>query len=144
MSLSLFATIRVKNEAKGVITNVDGTFKIPMRFKTLGDVLEISCLGYSTKDILIEEMAEGQGNIIFLRPSSFELTEAVVSANIEKLRTKQIIRIAINSIPQNYPLDKFALIGYYRDYQIKNSKYTNLSEASQRRYWIKVLIKRMS
>ncbi len=124
-----FATIRVKNKAKGVITNVDGTFKIPLRFKTIGEVLEISCLGFITKDILIKDMVEGQGNNIVLKPSAFELSEAVVSANIKKLSAQQIVRIAVNSIPQNYPIDRFGVIGYYRDYQVKNRNYTNLSEA---------------
>lgn len=124
-----FATIRFKDRALGVISNVDGTFKIPLRSKTLGDIIEISCMGYETKEILIQDLIEGQSNIIVLKPGAFELTEAVVSANIKNLSAKQIVKIAVNSIPQNFPSNKFNLVGYYRDYQIKNKEYTNLNEA---------------
>ncbi len=45
------------------------------------------------------------------------------------MSAQQIVKIAVNSIPQNYPIQHFGLVGYYRDYQVKNSKYTNLNEA---------------
>lgn len=124
-----FASIKIKDKALGVITNIDGTFKIPLRYKALGEVIEISCMGYLSKEILIEKLSEDQGNIIVLRPDGFKLNEVVVSANIEKISAKQIVRIAVNSIPQNYPVEDFNIIGYYRDYQVKNGNYTNLSEA---------------
>jgi len=41
-----FATIRIKNKSKGVISNFDGGFKIPIEFQKIGDTLEISSLGY--------------------------------------------------------------------------------------------------
>ncbi|WP_282159738.1 carboxypeptidase-like regulatory domain-containing protein [Ulvibacterium marinum] len=124
-----FASIRVKDKALGVITNIDGTFKIPLRFKALGDVLEISCMGYVTKEVLMEDLTEGQSNIIVLQPGGFQLSEAVVSAKIRGLTAKQIVKIAVNSIPQNYPSENFEIVGYYRDYQVKNGNYINLNEA---------------
>jgi hypothetical protein len=124
-----FATIRIKGKALGVISNVDGTFKFPKRFKDLGEVLEISCLGFESKELEIKDFIDSQSNIIILKPGAFELTEAVVSAKIEKLSAKQIVKIAVNSISQNYPPNDFSLAGYYRDYQVKNSAYTNLNEA---------------
>lgn len=124
-----FASIRIKDQALGVISNIDGTFKIPSRYKVIGEVLAISCLGYETQEIDMQDLDEAQSNIVILMPSAFELQEAVVSANIKKLSAKQIVRIAIQSIPQNYPQNKFGLVGYYRDYQVKNASYTNLSEA---------------
>ncbi len=123
-----FGSIRVKGAALGVISNIDGTFKIPLRYKTLGEVIEISCMGYKSVEILIQDLLEGQSNIIILRPSTFELKEAVVSANIKRLSAQQIVKIAINSIPQNYPQNNFGLIGYYRDYQVKDAEYFNLNE----------------
>lgn len=124
-----FATIKIKDKALGVISNIDGTFKIPWRYIELSEVLEISCMGYLTKELHIQDLNASEGNIIILKPGAFELKEAVVSANIKKLSAEQIVRIAVNSIPQNYPDNKFALVGYYRDYQIKNENYINLNEA---------------
>lgn len=124
-----FASIRIKDKALGVITNIDGTFKIPLRFKTLGDVLEISCMGYMTKELMIRDLAEGQSNVIVLQPGGFELSEAVVSAKIRGLTAEQIVRFAVKGIPQNYPSEHFEIVGYYRDYQVKNGNYVNLNEA---------------
>lgn len=124
-----FATIKIKNKALGVISNIDGTFKIPLRFKALGEVLEISCLGYRSREISMDRLSEDQSNIIVLEPGNLELDEATVSANIKKLSARQIVKIAVNSIPQNFPRNAFSLVGYYRDYQVKNEAYSNLNEA---------------
>lgn len=124
-----FASIRIKDYSLGVISNIDGSFKIPIRYKTLGDIIEISCMGFITKEILVSEFLEDKANIIILSPSVFELNEAVVSANIKKLRAKEIVKIAVNRIPQNYPQNDFSLVGYYRDFQIKNAEYFNFNEA---------------
>ncbi|KAA2218229.1 carboxypeptidase-like regulatory domain-containing protein [Maribacter flavus] len=124
-----FATIRIRDKAVGVTSNVDGTFKVPLEFKEIGEVLEISCLGYQTLLVELSTLMENEVNIVPLKPSAFELQEAVVSAEIKKLSAKQIVKIAINSIPQNYPQNAFGLVGYYRDYQVKDKNYINLSEA---------------
>ncbi|WP_299532796.1 carboxypeptidase-like regulatory domain-containing protein [Ulvibacterium sp.] len=124
-----FASIRVKDKALGVITNIDGTFKIPMRFKDLGDIIEISSMGFETKEVLMEDLIEGESNIITLRPGLFQLSEAVVTAKIKGLTAKEIVRIAVKNIPQNYPERRFEIVGYYRDYQVKNGNYINLNEA---------------
>lgn len=124
-----FATIRIKGKALGVISNMNGTFKIPLRLIAQGEVLEISCLGYETKELRIDELETSQRSSIELKPSAFQLTEAVVSARKKKIDAKQIVRTAVNSIPMNYPEYDFNLVGYYRDYQVKNKAYINLNEA---------------
>ena len=124
-----FATIRLKDQTLGVISNVDGTFKIPLSFKESGNVLEISCLGYETLLLEVETLKEDQPNIITLKANALELAEAVVTAKLKRLSAQQIVKFAVNGIPQNYPQDPFGLVGYYRDYQIKNKQYNNLNEA---------------
>lgn len=124
-----FASIRIKNKALGIISNIDGSFKIPLRYKAYGDIIEISSMGYQSMDILMEELEKLQHNTITLKPGVMQLEEAIVSANIEKLTAKQIVRIAVNSIAQNYPMESFGMVGYYRDYQIKEGNYINLNEA---------------
>lgn len=42
----VFATIRVRQWALGVVSNSDGGFKIPIDFQKKGHELEISCMGY--------------------------------------------------------------------------------------------------
>lgn len=124
-----FATIRIKDKAVGVISNVDGTFKVPLEFKEIGEVLEISCLGYQTLLVELSTLMENEVNIVPLKPSAFELQEVVVSAEVKSLSAVQIVKNAIKNIPQNYPQSAFGLSGYYRDYQVSKGSYTNLNEA---------------
>lgn len=125
-----FATIRVQNYAIGIISNSDGSFNIPLKFKGLSDVLEVSSLGYKTKVILISELASNEINTIYLQAGIIELDEVVLQARKKRpLGAKRIVRKAIDAIPRNYPLSSFSTLGYYRDYQLNNGKYINLNEA---------------
>ncbi|PIB27544.1 hypothetical protein BFP77_11685 [Maribacter sp. 4U21] len=60
----IFATVRVKGKAKGVITNMDGSFKIPSFFKKDGDTLLISSMGYVSTLIALSDVVYDKVNII--------------------------------------------------------------------------------
>jgi hypothetical protein len=126
----VFATIRVKGKSKGVISNQDGGFRVPNKFKELGDVLVISSMGYAKHEIPILDLYPEYINIIRLKPGVMVLNEAVVSAKKKrKLSARRIVRKAIKAIPDNFPNDPFSTIGYYRDYQLEKQSYVNLNEA---------------
>ncbi len=127
----VFANIRIKDRALGVITNVDGSFRIPIRYKDYGDIIQISSMGYQTKEIPISEFLQEGINLIILNPSAIGLQEAVVKAKDKRgrrLGPKRIVQKAIDAIPDNYPTTSFSTIGYYRDYQLKDGEYINLNE----------------
>ncbi|RKN79929.1 carboxypeptidase-like regulatory domain-containing protein [Ulvibacterium marinum] len=127
----VFATIRIKDKAVGVISNQDGGFRIPKKFKELGDILIISSMGYQKKEIPITGLAPEAINIIRLSQGVLELSEAVVTAKKKRrLTARKIVRKAIETIPMNYPQNSFSLVGYYRDYQLnQENDYVNLNEA---------------
>ncbi|MEM1259988.1 MAG: carboxypeptidase-like regulatory domain-containing protein, partial [Bacteroidota bacterium] len=126
----IFATVRVKGKALGVISNNDGGFQIPTEFRYKGAQLEISSMGYQTMTIAFSDLKQGMVNPIQVKPATFELVETVVKGRKKRKPTaKQIIRYALRRIPENYPNHPFGLIGYYRDYQFKEKKYINLNEA---------------
>jgi hypothetical protein len=126
----VFATIRIKDLARGVISNADGGFKVPYSYKTLGNVLVISSMGYQSRYILISELSSIDLNTIQMEAEIFELSEAVVKAKQKKsLSAKKIVRRAIEAIPKNFPTNPFSTIGYYRDYQLDKNRYINLNEA---------------
>jgi hypothetical protein len=126
----VFATVRVKGMAKGVITNMDGSFRLPMQFREDEKSIVISSMGYEKKEYELLKLSPKGINIIRLKPGVFSLTEAIVKGKKRrKLSATQIVRRAIKAIPKNYPVREFAAIGYYRDYQIKKDKYMNLNEA---------------
>ncbi len=126
----IFASVLLKGKARGVITNMDGGFRLPVRYREEGISLRISSMGYQKKEVLLQQLSVTAINTIRLAPGVLELTEAVVKGKKpKKLSAVQIIRRAIRSIPKNYPMQEFATIGYYRDYQLKKEKYVNLNEA---------------
>jgi uncharacterized protein (UPF0333 family) len=125
-----FATIAIKGKAKGVISNLDGSFSLPERFKIFGDTLGISSMGYDKREVLISEFSNNRITIIYLQPSITELDEAIVKAKKKRLPSaRRIVKKAIENIPNNYPIRSFSTVGYYRDYQLDSLGYLNLNEA---------------
>lgn len=125
-----FATVRVKGRAMGVVSNMDGSFRIPQKFKDFNDTLIISSMGYKKRKILISNLPSEGVRKIYLQPSVFELQETVVEAKKKRrLSARAIVRRAIKNIPNNYPISPFSSVGYYRDYQLKEENYINLNEA---------------
>jgi len=127
----VFANIRIKDRALGVISNEDGSFRIPLRYKQLGDILEISSLGYRTREIPMASLSEERLNPIQLIPGTIVLDEAIVRGEVGKRKysARDIVKMAIEAIPENYPTQSFSTVGYYRDYQQKDGDYINLNEA---------------
>lgn len=127
----VFANIRIKDRALGVITNVDGSFRIPARYKEYGELVVVSCMGYRTKEIPVADFVLDELNVIKLEPSTISLQEAVVKAKgkrRKRLGPRRIVQKAIDAIPINYSTTSFSTIGYYRDYQFKDGEYINLNE----------------
>ncbi len=125
-----FATVQLEGNAIGVVSNEDGSFLIPSRFRELGEYLRISSMGYESFRVAVAALHSDRVNRIALSPRIFELSETVLKGrSIKKRSARNIIRTAIQRIPANYPTYPFRLIGYYRDYQKKSDKYLNLNEA---------------
>ncbi len=124
-----FATVRIVNRAIGVITNSDGSFRLPVALSSYGDSLEISSLGYREEIIKFSDFSGDKAKTILLKPSVEELEEVVLTAERKRLGAEAIISRALYSIPFNYPGSAFSYTGYYRDYQWIYEEYTNLNEA---------------
>lgn len=125
-----FASIRIKDRALGIISNTDGSFKIPVKYKEYGDIIEISSMGYQTKELFIYDFSIYELNMVRLHPATQELEEAIVFAKPRKnLSAKRIVKRAIENILTNYPTTAYSTVGYYRDYQLRGEEYVNLNEA---------------
>ncbi|MEM1339885.1 MAG: carboxypeptidase-like regulatory domain-containing protein [Bacteroidota bacterium] len=125
-----FATVKVKGWSKGVVSNRNGSFRIPKTFATLNDTLVVSSMGYHSKEVLLGQMMTKELNVIFLEPHVYGLEETVVYGKRKrKLSARAIAKKAIRAIPENYPNYPFSLLGYYRDYQWHKNDYLNLNEA---------------
>jgi len=125
-----YATIQFANNKNGVIANIKGDFRIPIRYKKEKDILIISCIGYSTKRVVLNSLTEKSYHIIFLNPKTEQLNEVVLNAKEKKkLSARQIVVKAIENIKNNNPIEPFSYIAYYRDYQFVDEKYINLNES---------------
>jgi len=126
----VFANIHLENRNMGVISNLDGGFKIPLRYREMGSILIISSMGYERQEMSIFDLKVDEANLISLKPDLFELSEAVVRPrNRKKLNTRAIVQKAIDNLYENYPIEPYAQVGYYRDYQLDSVEYVNLNEA---------------
>lgn len=126
----VFATVRLIGKAKGVITNMDGGFRLPVSYRQEAISVEISSMGYSAKTINLQELSLTVINLIYVQPAQVSLAEAVVSAKKKRGPSATlIVRKAIENIPKNYPITPFSTVGYYRDYQLRDAEYINLNEA---------------
>lgn len=128
-----FATIKLKKYAMGVISNVGGDFQIPLRYRSLDDSITISCIGYQTTDFSLKTMNDSGVNVLELRSHATLLQGVIVRAprrtRSERYSPERVVELAIKNLGKNYPQGPFATIGYYRDYQLRDTSYLNLNEA---------------
>jgi hypothetical protein len=124
-----FATIKLKNNQLGVYANADGDFRISRNTDFQEDSLIITCIGFKQISVAYKDLSEIKVNWMILTPIVYGLQEVKITASRRRMSPLAMIRRAIRNIENNYPDKPFNVIGYYRDYQKKDSSYINLNEA---------------
>lgn len=125
----VFASIVLKGSSKGVISNEDGSFRIPADHKSENSTLIISSMGYESLSVLMKDLSDEGLNTIYLIPKTIELQEATVVGYSDNSLARRIVRKAVRAIPRNFSKEPFSLVGYYRDYQQDKGEYLNLNES---------------
>ncbi len=116
----IYATILLKKNKLGVISDEDGNFRIPIRFKEQSDTLRISSIGYKTTEFALIRMSEAKVNVLMVAPKIESLQEVTLVSDKRKtlkLSARKIVKSALQKMPLNYPQEPFSYIAYYRDYQ---------------------------
>ena len=126
-----YVTVQFQNSKNGIIGNIDGDFRIPFQYKKEKDILIISCIGYETKNVVLEVSIDKDINVIYLKPKVELLDQVVIKGkkSKDKFSIQTIVKNAIAKIPENYPNVPFSTIIYYRDYHTVDNKYYNVNEA---------------
>ncbi|TXE19885.1 carboxypeptidase-like regulatory domain-containing protein [Psychroserpens burtonensis] len=124
----LFASVAVKNQNIGVISDDDGSFRLPITYKIDNAVIVISCMGYETIEVIVQTLTEDRLNIIKLKPKIESLEAITIIAKKDYISARDIVQKALINIPLNYPRNPHSYIGYYREYQVLNKRYFNLNE----------------
>ena len=115
----------LNDQAQGTVTNEIGIFSIQIEEENKSDTLVVSILGYETKYIPFDEWKK-ENQIIKLESSTFGLDEVII---LSDNYYRYILKEAISKIPENYPTEKHLLKGYYQNYTISDTSYSELIEA---------------
>jgi hypothetical protein len=124
----VFASVAVKNQNVGVISDDDGSFRLPIKYKKENNILIISCIGYETIELLVSTLENNRLNILKLIPKIESLETITLTARKKFLPARAIVQKALLNIPLKYPREPHSYIGYYREYQVLNKRYFNLNE----------------
>ncbi|GGD23564.1 hypothetical protein GCM10011368_27050 [Hyunsoonleella pacifica] len=103
-----FVHIRIENTNIGTISNDIGVFKLVVNIKNKNKRLIISALGYNTEKITLKDSYR----TITLTEDITQLNEVIIVA---KDYAKELIKKAINAIPNNYPKTNERHTGFFRE-----------------------------
>jgi hypothetical protein len=124
-----FATVFLDFKT-GTIADEQGFFSLPISSSQFGDTLKITCIGYSGKLLLIDQMLLFQLNTIYLQKNIYELKSIAVKAKARRVqKPEKIISKAIDLIPDNYTSKPVVYKGYYREYLRDRNDFINLFES---------------
>lgn len=122
-----FATIGIKGESYGTITNNLGEFDFHIRGPVNSKILAVSMLGYESYEKSLSEINSTLPITIRLKKIPQLLEEVIIE---DSLTGAEIIEIAINRLPINNADQPYLLDGFYRDIKNVNNTYISLLEAA--------------
>jgi hypothetical protein len=126
-----FASVYLRGQAIGTITNSDGRFLFHVPTSAGADTLVISCIGYEPFSSVVTLM-NGKKNEIALQLGVTPLKDVSIQSAHMDLSAGSVIKKAVAAIPANYPMTPFVIEGFFRDLQIENEKPVELLEAAVR------------
>lgn len=118
------ASITVRQVNVSSVTNQDGYFSIRVPSSTQNSQLVIHYLGYENKEIPIITLIDAPNDHITLTPSPIQLNEVLVVSG----DGTNLVREALQRIPDNYSADPNMMIAFYRESVTKGSGYISLVE----------------
>jgi erythromycin esterase-like protein len=121
-----FASIALANSSKGVTSNALGEFAFHAPGSVLNDYVIISCIGYETKKITINEL--DKLNQIKLTPQPYLLDEVEIKA--KGLSARDIIKRAEKHIKKNYYQSANQQELFYRSNEFVNDSLMFSEEAA--------------
>ena len=119
-----YTNIYIKNRNIGSMTNANGNFAVKLPRGSSNDSIYFSCIGYKPLHKKIGDM-HPEGNIIDLEVNSIQLKEI----KVKPINIEEVIKTALQNIPQNYSRIPLNLISFYREIIQQNGEYVGLSEA---------------
>ena len=122
-----YASVGIKGETYGTITNSLGLFDLHVKGDVNGKILAVSMLGFENFEMVIGPSAFETTLTIRLKRIPQVLEEITIS---DSLTGADIVDIAINRLPFNYANESYLLDGFYRDIKRVNNTYISLLESA--------------
>jgi len=119
-----YCTVWVPSTWKGTVTNSEGNFVMKIPELEIPDSIAISCIGYRTRIIPLDELRDSM-NVIELSTSIIPIQEVI----IRRTEPNTLIQQALDRMPDNYFQDPVMETAFYRESIRKNGIYINVSEA---------------
>ncbi|CAN5483051.1 hypothetical protein BH09BAC3_BH09BAC3_33910 [soil metagenome] len=123
-----YATVTIKGQPIGVVSNLLGEFKFTFSDQFASDTLAISMMGFETYYIIVKAIENRDKLVVVLLEKAVTLDPVLITDKV--LTPQQIVEKAVQNIPLNYPQEPYLLNGFYRDFKKENSTYLALLEAA--------------
>ncbi len=122
-----YANIGIAGKSLGTVSNDRGEYEFHLPASHYADTLSISCVGFATFSIQIQDIKNLNEFDVFLQAKTYAIGEVVIR---EKMTAKTIVENAMKRIPNNY-INKASLAdGFYREYFKENDEFVAFAEAS--------------
>lgn len=126
-----FATVSLRKQLIGIVTNEEGRFDFYVPADTENDTLMVGFFGYKPKLMALSSI---NGVLqIKLDQNAMELQEVVV----RPLTPQEYIRMAMRRVKVNYASEPFGTDAYYREKAMENGKLLKRDEGVFRTYYPK-------
>lgn len=124
-----FATISLKHEGKGTVTNSNGEFGLKIPQSSLNDTITVMYLGYFAREIPVKQSLGNNFKIVMKR-EFISIPEIIIKNQIPQ----EIIYKTLSGINRNYGNTPANLTAFYREGVLKKEKLQTYTEAILRIY----------
>jgi hypothetical protein len=119
-----FATIGLKHEGKGTVTNSNGEFGLKISPENYRDTLVVSYLGYNAREIPVQHSL-GNNFVIEMKSQFISIPEIIIKNQIPQ----EILYKTIAKIAHNYGNTPAGMTAFYREGVMRKSELQTYSEA---------------
>ena len=119
-----YATIALKHEGKGTVSNSNGEFGFKISPENYSDTVVVSYLGYFAREIPVQQSL-GNNFRVAMRREFISIPEIIIKNQIPQ----EIIKKAVSGIPRNYGNTPAGMTAFYREGVLRKNQLQTYSEA---------------
>lgn len=120
----IFTNVYIEGTNVGTVSNADGEFIIKVPANRMDENLGFSNIGYKSLVLPLESLRKEE-NIIMLQPATIPIEEVKIRTN----DPVELLRAALNRVPENYYTVPEKMTAFYRETIKENRHYVAVSEA---------------